>query len=77
LAAHAEKRRASATNEAADFLRNKLHDGPGLVQDIQKEAEARGISERTLRRARKKLGVKPGKNAFKGGWAWHLDNKDD
>jgi hypothetical protein len=41
---------------------------------MQKRAKepAHGISERTLNRAKKVLGVEAKKDAFSGGWKWHL-----
>ena len=38
----------------------------------EEAAKAHGISERTLIRARKDLGIKPEKTGFEGGWQWTL-----
>ncbi len=63
-------------DEAADWLRERLTSAadPVPARDLFAEAEARGISEITLRRARKSLGVvveqvppRPG-----GTWYWSL-----
>jgi hypothetical protein len=50
-------RNASALTEAKDFLVDELADGPRPASDVLKRAEAQGITERTLPRARKNLGV--------------------
>ena len=42
------------------------------VNEFNKQAEALGISKRTLKRARAKLGVKALKGDFAGGWALYL-----
>ncbi len=69
-----------AREQAEDFLRNRLADGPVSAKQIQKEAKAEGISDATLRRASKRLGVKHGKQGgfFGGekGWAWSLPAED-
>ncbi|QXD17023.1 AAA family ATPase [Rhodocaloribacter litoris] len=63
-------------DEAADWLRERLASAadPVPARDLFAEAEARGISEKTLRRAKKGLGVvveqvppRPG-----GTWYWSL-----
>jgi hypothetical protein len=63
----------SAREEAIDFLRDYLADGGRhSVAEIYKEAGSLRISDRTLRRARTKLGVKAEKSGFRGGWQWWL-----
>ena len=62
----------TATDDAVDFLTNLLSGGSAKVSDIQNEARNAGISEKTLRRARQKLGVRPQKNGFNGGWVLNL-----
>lgn len=61
-----------AQEEAADFLRDVLGAGPVRAKAVQKEAREAGISEKTLRRAKKTLGVEAKKQDFAGGWLWHL-----
>lgn len=51
---------------AIEFLRNFLSGGERLVDDLEKAAEAAGISLSTLRKARSDLGVKKGKLKGKG-----------
>jgi hypothetical protein len=48
----------SARDEAADFLRDELRDGPVEWQQIEKDRKEAGITEITLRRARESLGVR-------------------
>ena len=72
----------SAVDEAADFLREALADGPRPAEEILKEARKAGIAERTLNRAKAQLGVRtkrigePGKRGG-GTWHWYLDCHDD
>lgn len=47
----------ASTEMAIDFLNNILKDGPLPSIDIKREAEARGISERSLKKAKKNLGI--------------------
>ena len=65
-------RPVKATNEAETFLRGRLGFGAVPAKDIVEEAEAQGISKRTLERAKAKLGVIVHKDAFDGGWTWEL-----
>lgn len=58
----------TATDEAVDFLRDLLFNGAMMVSQIQKEARQAGISEKSLRRAREKLGIKSKKSTFSGSW---------
>ena len=60
-----------ARDEAAEFLRRILADGPVLVREVEREARAEGISERTLNRARKQVGVQAEKVGQPG------DNKQE
>ena len=71
----------SARDEAADFLRDELADGPIDRQQLEKDRKAAGISEITLRRARESLGVKirrEGEPGRKGGGrsVWELAGGD-
>jgi hypothetical protein len=62
---------AKGNNGATDanaFLREMLKDGPAPTKEIEEAAEAFGISERTLYRARAKLGVKARKDGYQGAW---------
>jgi hypothetical protein len=63
----------SAREEAVEFLRDYLADGTWhSVSEVYKAANAIQIADRTLRRARAKLGVEAEKSAFHGGWQWRL-----
>jgi putative DNA primase/helicase len=59
--------------EAEEFLRSRLAGGPVLQKDLEEEAKANCISDRTLRRAKSDLGVKAAKQGGTGGgWVWEL-----
>lgn len=62
-------------DEAEDFLRVELSGGARPSKDVQRSARDAGISERTLRRARERLGVKPRPEGFGVGWTWELPSK--
>lgn len=66
----------SERDEAKDFLREVLADGPVAATEVKRQAKAAGIAERTLFRARAELGVKPEKTGFREGWMWSLPPKD-
>ena len=70
-AKHAKEGRCSL-REAEKFLRELLANGPVEATEGEEAAEANGISERTLKRARANLGVKASKAGFKDGWIWTL-----
>ena len=60
--------------DADRFLSEILADGAMRQVDVTKAAAAQGIAERTLRRARVRLGVVATKHGFGGGsfWVWRL-----
>lgn len=58
--------------EAADWLSEELSEGPVPVNKLKNEAERAGLSWRTVRRTKDKLGIVPKKASFKGGWIWEL-----
>jgi putative DNA primase/helicase len=66
----------SMTSEAMDWLREHLADGPRKSKDCQREAREAGISDKALRTARERLGIKPTKGGFSGGWYWDLPRQD-
>jgi putative DNA primase/helicase len=55
----------AAATEAEEFLREKLSQGPVQAKEGEDDARALGITPRTLKRARKKLGVIAEKVDFK------------
>lgn len=67
----------SALNEAKDFLEEMLSQGPASRQIIEQESKDQGIKWGTIRRAQKKLGIKPYKDGMDGGWLWSLPNAED
>jgi putative DNA primase/helicase len=74
LAAHAEKNKAKARDQAEDFLCAKMTVGQDYAfTDIKKQAADAGIPERTLRRASDSLGVKKSRNGFGGKMWWKRD----
>ncbi len=74
LAANANAETHSALAEAVEFLQVILAEGKRPARVVVKEAEGIGISERTLRRARQALGVRPSRIGFgsEGEWHWEL-----
>jgi hypothetical protein len=64
---------SKARQEAADFLHELLWDGPVPSSQIWEAAEANGIADRTLKRAKADLGIKARHRAdMDGGWEWIL-----
>lgn len=67
---------SSGWAEAVRFLREALKEGERCAKDVQKEAHDLGITERSLRTARQKLGVVVFKTGgYFGGdatWKWKL-----
>jgi putative DNA primase/helicase len=69
----AAKKHSDAMKEAKDFLLDLLAGGPVPAEEGKEKAEAAGISDRTLARARKRLGVIAEKDiVFQGRWMWRL-----
>jgi putative DNA primase/helicase len=62
----------SAATEAEEFLLDKLSAGIVPAKEGEEHAHALGIAPRTLKRARKKLGVIAEKGGLKEGWTWRL-----
>jgi putative DNA primase/helicase len=62
----------SAQSEAEEFLEKLLSKGPVPAKDGEEHARALGIAPRTLKRARKVLGVIAEKDGLKEGWSWSL-----
>lgn len=59
-------------DEAIDWLRDVLADGPLLANDVRRQATKAGFSWATVRRAKDALGIQPSKTGFNGGWEWAL-----
>jgi AAA domain len=62
----------AARDEAKKFLTDILANGPVLKTEIEEAADANGISERTLARAKGELGVMAKKDGPNGAWTWRL-----
>lgn len=61
---------------AIDFLRERLALGSALSTVVEGEAQARGISARTLARAKKELGVRSQPVGHQGQWVLSLSLKE-
>lgn len=63
-----------ALGEALEWLRDEMTNGPQPSKEIIKRAEDDGIPERTLRRAKKALGIQSKRlgHDSAGAWAWVL-----
>jgi AAA domain/DnaB-like helicase N terminal domain len=66
----------SALAEAKDFLSSALAQGARPAKDVQAEAQQEGISDRTLKRAKRELKVLSRKGSMSGAWAWALAEED-
>jgi hypothetical protein len=64
----------SALEEAKEYLRHALADGPRPSAALLTESRKYGVAEKTLRRAVRELGIKPRREGFgaDGGWVWEL-----
>ena len=66
----------SALDDAVGFLRDILSDGELPQKEIESGAQSEGFSFSTIKRAKKKLGVKSRKDG-KGGWVWSLPDSQN
>jgi hypothetical protein len=62
----------SAGEEARRFLEAELADGPVPAKDVQTAAEAAGIADSTLKRIKRKIGVRSVRPGGAGPWQWQL-----
>lgn len=79
VAVPADPEERGAVNEAVDFLRSLLAEGPVLAREGETEARGRGIAERTLKRARRHIGVLAEREEVTnrgrvGAWWWRLSH---
>ncbi|MFH0809360.1 MAG: AAA family ATPase, partial [Pseudomonadota bacterium] len=65
----------SAVTEAKEFLETLLTDGPVSAKQVERVAGEAGIAERTLKRAKKALGVVVAKAGYQGAWEWEMPSK--
>ena len=63
----------SALEEAGEFLMEALANGQAKQKIIMADARAEGVSERTLRRAKKKLGIRS--DRIEREWYWMPPSK--
>lgn len=66
----------SEFEEACDFLRDTLQNGPVPTKQIKEDAAGAGLSWATVRRAQKAIGATAKKNGVKEGWSWQLPSED-
>jgi putative DNA primase/helicase len=71
MQAATETRSPVARDDAKKFLSEILAAGPVLKAEIEEAAEANGISERTLFRAKAELNITAKRDGQNGGWRWH------
>jgi 5S rRNA maturation endonuclease (ribonuclease M5) len=62
----------SALREACDFLRELLGSGEQSAADVFKRGREAGVSERTMERAKRRLGVRHRKQFGSGRFVWYL-----
>jgi hypothetical protein len=77
-AANGDARDRTATEEAADFLREILADGPLPQRDVERQADAAGLSWATVKRAKKAVGVRTERRGVEGErgagrWYWSIN----
>jgi hypothetical protein len=66
-------RPAEDREEAGEWLRDALSDGPRPAKEVTEEAiQGEGLSKRTLDRARKAIGVESYRESIPGPWWWKL-----
>ena len=63
-----------AIAEAAEWLSSVLREGPQPAVDLEQRAKIDGIHERTLLRAKQRLGIVARREGFgtAGQWVWQL-----
>ena len=69
----------TAVEDAVEFLREELKDGPLTATEVQSKADKLKISIASLRRAKKALNIKPRKGMKEqaGQWFWELPARPD
>ena len=72
LAVQATNEERTDTNWAVDLLESILADGPMPAAKVKEEAKQAGVTDKALRRAADKLGIKPKKIGYRSGWVWVL-----
>jgi hypothetical protein len=72
LSSATQGRKPISRNEAEEFLRRELQLGPVLAETLFEKANNEGISNVTLRRAKKELDIVDAKQGFQGKSMWML-----
>ncbi len=76
LLAPDEQEDGSVLKEAEALLNALLADGPMPAKEAKREAREAGVSERSLIRAKEKLGITSNKRGMYGPWYWSLASHD-
>jgi hypothetical protein len=61
-----------AREQAAQWLREQLADGPRPMKELEEQAEADGHTKATLKRARRQMAVESYQPQVPGPWFWRL-----
>jgi hypothetical protein len=72
LAGREDEEARADRDEAVEFLRVELADGPRPAGEIKAAAKTAAITDWALRKAKAKLGVDRAKDGMKGPWMWIL-----
>lgn len=66
-----ETRPVNRVGEGEKFLHEELKDGPRNARELIELAKSQlGISERTLQRAKERIGIVATKSGYRDGWVW-------
>jgi putative DNA primase/helicase len=67
---------AEGTPEDEDvrWLRDRLADGAVPAREVRADAQAHGMSDNRLDRAKRRLGVSSRKDGISGGWQWEMSS---
>lgn len=68
---------AKELTEAMAFLQELLAAGPVRAAEVAEQARGQGFSERTLRRAKKELGVVANRSGDGKSWRWALPEREE
>src|SRR5262249_2004368 len=73
----AERELPSNLDRPCNFLNALLANGPVRYREIKKQARPKGISERSLRRAKKKLGIEDSQPGLQAPSYWYFPEDKD
>lgn len=59
-----------AYDRADEWLIERLAAGPALVTELEADAQAAGLAWRTIKRAKKDVGISAKKDGWQGEWRW-------